>query len=208
MTRVPGEPLAGEPGDAALAGLVEVYAELHRIDLDRHAELPEVIGAPTAILDRIRRRRTLATDEDLAREPDVAAAWGASAAWLDSDDATKVSAIESSRFGRGDANLANHLWDGERLRLVDLEDSGRSDPAFQLGELAEHLSNHELPDRLWADLRAALDLDPRTVDRWRAARRALAVFWLGQLVTHPRAREINRPGREAEQARRVLALLG
>ena len=29
-------------------------------------------------------------------------------------------------FGQGDGNLANYLWDGERVRLVDFEDSGQA----------------------------------------------------------------------------------
>jgi hypothetical protein len=28
-------------------------------------------------------------------------------------------------FGQGDGNLANFLWDSDRVRLVDFEDSGR-----------------------------------------------------------------------------------
>ena len=208
MTAIPGDPLGGAPSDAAVAGLVEAYAELHRLDSSCHGGLPEVVGAPTGVVERIRRRRALATDGDLEGPPPVADAWAAAEAWLATADATEVATIAEPAFGRGDANLANHLWDGERVRLVDLEDSGRTDVAFQLAELAEHLSNHELPDRLWEDLRAALDLDPSTVRRWLQARRALAIFWLGQLVTNPRARERNRPDRTEEQARRVLTLLG
>ena len=208
MSRLPGEPLAGAPSVEALAALVDVYAELHRLDPSTYAGLPEVVGAPAEMLDRIARRRQLATPADLAREPGVREAWRAAGAWLDHDDAAASVAVESPCFGRGDANLANHLWDGERLRIVDLEDSGRTDVAIQLAELAEHLSNHELPDHLWPELHAALGLDARAVRRWLQARRALAIFWLGQLVTNPRAREINRQGRTADQAGRVLALLG
>jgi hypothetical protein len=209
MTLLPGEPLAGAANAAAVAALVEVYAALDRIDAARFRDLPDVIGAPPQALDRIRRRRGLATPEDLEREPPVVAeAWTAAGAWLAHPDAEDVGTIRRPCFGRGDANLANHLWDGETLRIVDLEDSGRTDTAFQLAELAEHLSNHELPGHLEDDLTAALDLDALTVHRWRQARRALAIFWLGQLVTSPKAREINGPGRAEEQAQRVLALLG
>jgi Phosphotransferase enzyme family len=43
-------------------------------------------------------------------------------------------------FGQGDGNLSNYLWDGERVRLVDFEDSGRSDRAYELAAFAEHIS--------------------------------------------------------------------
>jgi aminoglycoside phosphotransferase (APT) family kinase protein len=43
-------------------------------------------------------------------------------------------------LGHGDPNLANFLWDGSQLRLVDFEDSGPGDRAFELALLTEHLS--------------------------------------------------------------------
>jgi hypothetical protein len=56
---------------------------------------------------------------------------------------------------------ALRLLDGRRVRLVDFEDSGPSDRAFELAVLVEHLS--AWPDgRLDADTFAALfDLSPR-----------------------------------------------
>jgi len=43
-------------------------------------------------------------------------------------------------LGQGDGNLANFLWDGGQVRIVDFEDSGPSDRAFELAVLVEHLS--------------------------------------------------------------------
>ncbi|SEG99641.1 Phosphotransferase enzyme family protein [Nonomuraea solani] len=37
-------------------------------------------------------------------------------------------------FGAGDGNLANFLWDGTRVRIVDFEDSGHSDLAYEVAE--------------------------------------------------------------------------
>jgi hypothetical protein len=53
--------------------------------------------------------------------------------WPDVDGVTPV-------FGSGDGNLANYLWDGTRVRLVDFEYSGVSDRAFELAEATEHVS--------------------------------------------------------------------
>ncbi len=39
-----------------------------------------------------------------------------------------------------DGNLANFLWDGERCRVVDLEDSGASDRAYELADHVEHIT--------------------------------------------------------------------
>jgi len=43
-------------------------------------------------------------------------------------------------LGHGDPSLANFLWDGGRIRLVDFEDSGPSDRTFELAILTEHIS--------------------------------------------------------------------
>src|SRR4051794_32299866 len=43
-------------------------------------------------------------------------------------------------LGQGDSNLANFLWDGTEVRIVDFEDSGPSDRAFELADLVEHIS--------------------------------------------------------------------
>ncbi|MGW2197986.1 phosphotransferase family protein [Streptosporangium sp. NPDC001682] len=45
-------------------------------------------------------------------------------------------------LGLADGNRANYLWDEHerRVRLIDWEDFGRSDRAFELGEVCEHIS--------------------------------------------------------------------
>lgn len=43
-------------------------------------------------------------------------------------------------LGHIDPNLANYLWDGHRVRIVDFEDAGRSDPEFELADLVEHIA--------------------------------------------------------------------
>ena len=43
-------------------------------------------------------------------------------------------------LGHGDPCLANFLCDVDQVRLVDFEDSGPSDRAFELAILTEHIS--------------------------------------------------------------------
>ena len=111
-------------------------------------------------------------------------------------------------LGQGDANLANFLWDGRRVRLVDFEDSGPSDRAFELAILVEHLS-------AWSD--AGLDpggfvssFEMTAAERARLLqfRRLAALFWLLHLRPGGRASRRNPPGTLRRQAERLLALLG
>ncbi|MBA3369441.1 MAG: phosphotransferase [Geodermatophilaceae bacterium] len=43
-------------------------------------------------------------------------------------------------LGHADGGLASLQWDGNRVQLVDFKDSGRSDVAFELADLVEHVS--------------------------------------------------------------------
>jgi Ser/Thr protein kinase RdoA (MazF antagonist) len=66
-------------------------------------------------------------------------------------------------LGQRDANLANFLWDGTQVQIVDFEDSGPSDRAFELAVLVEHLS-------AWSDAGLSAEASSRTpaaLARWR-----------------------------------------
>jgi Phosphotransferase enzyme family len=103
------------------------------------------------------------------------------------------------RLGHGEANLANYLWDGRRIRIVDFEDAAIADPASELAIVVEHLSARHLD----ADgLCARFDVDPV---------RLRAMFWLRLrrlLLPAGPAEQRNPPGTAATQARRLLDLLG
>ncbi|UNK69352.1 aminoglycoside phosphotransferase family protein [Microbacterium sp. H1-D42] len=51
-----------------------------------------------------------------------------------------------SVLGIADLNPANVLWDGRVCRLVDFEDGGLSDPAFELADHVEHLAGRGVYD--------------------------------------------------------------
>ena len=107
----------------------------------------------------------------------------------------------STVLGHTDPNLANYLWDGHRIRIVDFEDAGRSDPEFELADLVEHLASRHTD---WTAFLATFDLDP---DRLLDARRLFAIFWLHMLRPGGPAEHRNPPAALDQQADRVLHLL-
>lgn len=109
-------------------------------------------------------------------------------------------------FGQRDGNLANCLWDDRRVRLVDFEDSGRSDLAFELAELVEHLSG--IDARLDVDaLLGRFDLTPAERQRLLGFRRLEALTWFLMLQPGGAAYERNPPESLHRQAIRLLDLL-
>jgi Ser/Thr protein kinase RdoA (MazF antagonist) len=111
-------------------------------------------------------------------------------------------------LGQGDPNLANFLWDGTGIRMVDFEDSGASSRAFELAILVEHAS-------AWADsgldsdaFLAMFDLTKAELAMLREYRRLTALFWLLKLQS--RGAASHRDGDDALklQAERLLTLLG
>lgn len=139
------------------------------------------------------------------------------AAWQSRDELSDLAVSEGARwlagwepsgdgvtpvFGAGDGNLANYLWDGSRVRMLDFEDSGRSDKAFELAEIVEHVA-------FWvdgeADLLAHIDLTPAEERRLADCRRLHALTWFFLLSPEgPR----NPPGTFHRQAERLLSRLG
>ncbi|GAA3528569.1 hypothetical protein GCM10022419_004270 [Nonomuraea rosea] len=198
MSRIDGVSLHGSSVTAEhAAAMAAALAELH-------AAVPAHVlgGVPlrpwqrAAIVEWIGHRHA----EWTSREPltDLAAKEGAR--WLESWEPGD----EGIRpvFGAGDGNLANFMWDGSRIRIVDYEDSGSSDLAFELAELAEHVS-------LWVDGEVEIvdrfELSRAEERRLRECRKAHVLVWFYLLsYEHPR----NPPGTFQRQAERVLARLG
>jgi aminoglycoside phosphotransferase (APT) family kinase protein len=199
MTRLPGEPLAGQPITGRhLDALAATLTYLHTCvpsdaltHLKLHPWLAE--GAASQL-----RTRTAGIRRHPDSEPIVLAAFSAAAQWLDrvAEPAEPLTAV----FGHGDSYVGNFLWDGSRLRLVDFEDSGRSDRAFELACLTEHIGMR-LEAGIGADaILGRFDLTAAASARVLFFRRMFAIFWL--CLVH------NRPGPVGAQAERVLSLLG
>lgn len=131
------------------------------------------------------------------------------ARWLAREGERRLSAAEvPSVFGSGDGNLANYLWDGARVRVVDFEDSGRSDAAFELAEITEHVGSWVEHPLDVSGFLGRFDLSPAEVARLPDCRRLLALVWLFLLAGEDAAAPRNPPGTAKRQAGRVLALLG
>lgn len=207
MSRLPGEPLRGEPlGDQQLEALAAAASEMYAaVPADVLAALPvrpgqqhELIAQIRAWVPKARSRVGGEVGEAMHRGLD----------WLTGSGLEGASRPDvPTVFGPGDGNLANYLWDGSRVRVVDFEDSGLSDRPFELAEITEHVASWVGPP---LDVEAFLDLfDLSDAERARLpeCRRLLALVWLFLLAfddpQHPR----NPPGTAERQAARLSALL-
>ena len=164
-------------------------------------------GGPRLLPERIRDMAQACNAELL--DPVSRQAYRAALAWLDSQWAESLASVSGQPvFAQGDANLANHLWDGRSVHLVDFEASGRGDQAAQLADFIEHVT-------VWAhagiDAEAFLDrFDLNLGERKQIAhlRRLFAAFWVMRLLPSGSAYQRNPPGTFERQTSRLLDLLG
>ena len=225
MSLLPGDPLGGRPltAEQELA-LVRALGQLWQsVPVSRVVPLPGEAGNEAQLVSVVRQSAVQAYD--LGDDPVVRAARSAGLNWLawavgetgrlagqDSyADPGGFSEVawpgQSGVFGHGDANFSNFLWDGERVRIVDFEDSGLSDRAFELAVLVEHIS-------AWSDsgldgdtFLRAFDLTPAERSRLADCRRLAALDWLLFLRPGGEASSRNPPGTLRRQAERLLAML-
>jgi aminoglycoside phosphotransferase len=194
MTRVAGEPLADQAIlPHQLDAIAAAVSRLHScVPPGTLARVPPHPWLVEGVANHVRSlaARPHPPDDD----PRVRAGFDAARHWLDLAD--EPDAGLTPVFGQGDSNLANFLWDGERVRLVDFEDSGRNDRAFELAALTEHISFRHDTDPLLA----RFDLTANESARVLFFRRAFAIFWL--LLVRDRPGSVPRL-----QAERVLDLL-
>ena len=110
-------------------------------------------------------------------------AYRAALAWLDGGWAERPASVTGQPvFAQGDPNLANHLWDGRSVHLVDFETCGRGDRATELADFVEHIA-------VWAhagiNAEAFLDrfdLNPGERQQITQLRRLFAAFWVMRLL--------------------------
>ncbi len=225
MSLLPGEPLGGRPPTAEQElALVRALGQLWQsVPVSRVVPVPGEAGNEAQLVSLV--RQLTVQPHDFGDDPVVRAAHSAGLSWLSwaVGESGRLAGQDSHPdpggssgtgwpglppvFGQGDANLANFLWDGQRVRLVDFEDSGLSDRAFELANLVEHLS-------AWSDsgldgnrFLHAFDLTAAERSRLADCRRLAALAWLLFLRPGGDASVRNPPGTLRRQAERLLALL-
>ncbi|MEU3528116.1 aminoglycoside phosphotransferase family protein [Streptomyces sp. NPDC038707] len=207
MSRLPGEPLRGRVlGEDQLKALAEATNEMYAaVPADALAKIPVRPGRQHELITRIRawtpQIRPRVSNE-VAEAMDLGLDWLAHSG-LEDVTPPDVPPV----FGPGDGNLANYLWDGTRVRVVDFEESGRSDRPFELAEITEHVAG-------WVDQPLDVetflhhfDLSRAERARLLACRRLLALVWLFLLSFDDPRQPRNPPGTAERQADRLSRLL-
>lgn len=190
----PGEPLRGTLSLAQLCGLVTGLKTLWAVPV-------EPLGSTRGWSDDLDAARRL-TAPTCPTGDELGAAYRAAQHWWSGPDPELLRTRPRHLVvGHHDPNLANYLWDGARIRIVDFEDAAISDPATELAILVEHLSARGVETDV---LLRSFDVD---VARFRAARRLWAMFWLVMLLPGAPAEHRNPPRTAEHQARRLVELL-
>ncbi|MFC9687205.1 phosphotransferase family protein [Kribbella sp. NPDC056951] len=195
MSRVPGKPLT-DPATPQQVEAVSVALErLWSVGIPALGRSAPVL-APldyTALIDR-----TLTALVPLRERTDVIGRAAVASAGL---DWSGLLVIHDPVVAHGDPNLANYLWDGTCLRIVDFEDAGLGDRTMELANLLEHLAGRRTD---WTPLLSRWPVDPA---RLQTARTLWAAFWLGLIGPGGPSASRNPPGTAEAQAQRLLDLI-
>lgn len=208
MERLPGEPLAPRPlTTVQTQALGTALRRLYDVPVEavRDAGIgPRRYGVNEHVQVMV---EWLGESHDLTqcRDPGlVAEALEAARAYV---TAPPLPEPRITALGIADLNPPNVLWDGRVARLVDFEDGGLSDPAYELADHVEHLGSRLPgvydPDRL-AD---AVGLGTEDRERMQAYRPLWAAFWLAMLLPGNGAWRRNPPGTTEAHAEHFMALV-
>jgi hypothetical protein len=209
MERLSGEPLSNDPlTHAQTASLGRVIRQTYEVPFEAvlEAELPERLAGPITLPKEITSWLSEPCDLSQCQDPALVQEGVERArTWL-----TEPRALPEPRLvalGISDRKPANILWDGVACRLVDFEDSGQSDPAYEFADHIEHvagrLSGVLDPEALAHEV--GLSDDDR--ERAHAYRPLWASFWLVMLLPGNGGFQKNPPGTTEEQAKYFLGLL-
>lgn len=209
MERLYGTPLGDAPlTPAQTEALGGALRRLYDVPLEAVAAagITERRGGPSSARGSI--REWLGGSYDLTECQDqslVEHAIEAGLAWL--DDGGDLPAPQLVAFGIADLNPTNVIWDGQTCRLIDFEDAGLTDPAFELADHIEHLAGRlgQVYDAEVLVHAVGLSADQR--ERMALYRLLWAAFWLAMLLPGNGGFRRNPPGTTEAQAKHLLGYL-
>jgi thiamine kinase-like enzyme len=208
MTRLPGEPLAGPVTSRQLDAIAFALDRVHHALPTSAVSEFDRIFLPEA--GRLWVRQWAAADPDEELDALLRHVRHEALMWLDHGDvaATLAGLAQCQVFAQGDGNLANFIWDGDQVRVVDFEDCGPRSRAQELADFTEHLT-------VWAhagidaeDFLGRFDLSRAERHEVLTLRRLIAIGWLIMLLPGGPASHRNPAGTLQRAAGRVLELLG
>ena len=204
MEQVDGESLGERSlGAAQLAAVLAARQRLYaRTPALVDQLLPTVVGDVPAIVRRVASGEKALTLQACSEVEGAAQA--VLRAWLRGPEPGSLLQPAPLVFASGDGNLANCLWDGTSVRLVDFEYSGWSDRAFDLADLIEHVQSRATPDTLWDEVPDRLTMLPAERHRLAAARRLFSLFWV-VVLWRQRGQPDERLAAQIERARALGA---
>lgn len=195
MSLLPGDPLVGTVNREQQLALSAALSRLWSVPVEPRATVRRWT-------DDLKFGRRL-TEGPVPADDVATHAYRAALAWWEGPDPPLLRTRPAKLVvGHRDPHLANYLWDGSRVRIVDFEDAAPSDPATELAILVEHLSARGLPTEALLDRFAMVDST-----RLRASRRLWAMFWLSRLLPGGPSAHRNPPHAAHDQARRLIDLL-
>lgn len=203
MSRVVGDHVNEPFTDEQTTAVVEAYRRLFNTPLER--QIKERFWSPERFIENAfgwLGETSLGDLPDVVRSAlEAARKWGAGiSAGLDE--------IRDPVLAQGDANVENMLWDGACIRLVDFEDGGRGDLAFEVADLVEHVSSR-LRGLLDPNIViSGFDLTGAQLQRVADYRVVLATFWTLMLLPGNPGHDRNPPGSLERQAAHLQDLLG
>lgn len=208
MERLHGTPLGKAPlTPDQTTSLGRALRQLYEVPLEAivDAGITERVYGPSALPHEVADWLSVSCDLSLCQDPDlVQTAVESALAWL--GKANRLPARQLVTLGISDLNPANIIWDGQTCRLVDFEDGGLTDPAFELADHTEHLAGRLSSVFDVQSLVDAVGLSLEQRDRMHAYRPLWAAFWLAILLPGNGGFRRNPPGTTEDQAKHLLGL--
>ena len=203
ISLLPGDSLGGfSLGNDQIRQIAEIFRGLHSIETTKLSHrLPAVRLPVGGMLYEVQERwHAYMADDSSPLRKELLARWRD---WVSGPDIALLGRPSRPVFGQGDPNTSNYLWDGTRVRVVDFEYAGLSNPYYELALLVEHVQSRATADDRWLLLEDILCPTEEDRDRTHAARALVAWYWTMEFWPHQQADN----GSFISQAERLLQVL-